>query len=317
MRERPLTRRATLLGAALAVLATAADDARQHAGTHPDLPDELRLATGPPGAVYRVVGSALAEALESRLGRTRVRTVPSRASTDNLALLHAGEVDMGLSSLDAALVADGEPPSRLSALGRIYDSHLHLVALADSPIRELADLAGRRVSFGARDSGTEFTCRRLVELAGVELDDVRMDQAESAHALRTGQIDAAFSLTGIPTPAIEDLASRQPVRVVALEEATELLADAYPGPYAPATVPATAYPGVASVPTVAVPNVLLARAGLAEYIAHLVTATVFGEAETIGAARPEASQINVRTGIATGPIPLHPGTMTWFREHKR
>ncbi|RCV47203.1 C4-dicarboxylate ABC transporter substrate-binding protein, partial [Marinitenerispora sediminis] len=36
----------------------------------------------------------------------------------------------------------------------------------------------------------------------------------------------------------------------------------------------------------------------------------------IAADRPEAAHINVRTGIATGPVPLHPGAVRWFREQK-
>ena len=32
---------------------------------------------------------------------------------------------------------------------------------------------------------------------------------------------------------------------------------------------------------------------------------------------PEAWQINVRTGISTASIPLHPGAAAWFRDRKR
>ncbi|MDS1269252.1 TAXI family TRAP transporter solute-binding subunit [Lipingzhangella sp. LS1_29] len=314
MRDLPVSRRTTLRISALAAVAGLGAEHDSEAAT---MPAELRLATGPPGAVYRVVGAALAEALEAHFPHMQVHTVPSRASTDNVDLLRAGEVDIGLSSLDAAATAHGAAPSEIRALGRIYDSHLHLVVPASSRVRSLDDVSNRRVSLGARDSGTEFTCQRLLDQAGVDVEVVRLDQADSARALHNGQIDAAFSLTGIPTPAILDLARERRLRLVALPEATDLLARIDPGPYAPGTIPATAYPGLASTPTVAVPNVLLARSRLTVDTARLVTGTVFSRAEAIGANRPEASQINVRTGIATGPLPLHPGAVAWFREQKR
>lgn len=277
----------------------------------------LRFGTGPEGAVYREIGGVIVTVLGRRLRETAVSTVPSRASTDNIRMLLEGEIHLGLSSLDAVVNAEGRPPPELAAVCRLYDSHLHLAVLSDSPIRDFADLAGRTVSFGARDSGTEFTTERLVTLTGLDVRGVRLDQADSAAALGTGEIDALFSLTGIPTPAISQLADRRRIRFIPLPDQAGQLADAFPGPYVPATIPSTAYPGVPASETVAVPNVLLARTDLPPDVVGVVTDTIMTEASSIAAQRPEARQINVRTAIATGPIPLHPGAAAWFRQHKR
>lgn len=290
----------------------------------PEVDDvDLRLATGPAGAVYRRIGGAMAEHIAARLPGATVTTVPSGASTDNIRMLLAGEVQLGLSSLDAVITADGSVPDGLSAVCRVYDSHLHLVVMADSPIHHLPDLAGTRISLGARDSGTEFTSLRVLDLSGIETDGRYLSQAESATALEHGEIDAMFSLTGVPTPAISDLAARRPIRLIPLEEQAGELAKTYPGPYAPATIPSTSYAGVPATRTVAVPNVLLVRDDLADDVVYAVTDTVFTQTGSITADRtgtdalPEAWQINVRTGISTGWIPLHPGAAAWFREQKR
>ncbi len=280
-----------------------------------DLP-ELLLATGPEGAVYRRIGGLLAEILDRQLDGTTVTALPSRASTDNIRMLRSGQAHLGLANLDAALGLDGEPPADVVALCRIFDSHLHLVVLAESPIRSVADLNGRRVSYGAPDSGTDFTARRLIELAEVDVEPAWLSQAESATALDAEEIDAAFSLTGVPTPAISELAERRPIRLVPMPHQAAALADAYPGPYFPATIPATAYRGVPACPTLAIPNLLLARADIPEAVAHVVTATILTDVPTAASDVPEATQINVRTAIATGPVPLHPGAVTWYREEK-
>jgi TRAP transporter TAXI family solute receptor len=207
---------------------------------------------------------------------------------------------------------------------RLYDSHLHLVVMAGSATDDFRDLEGKRVSLGARDSGTQFTALRVLKLGKVKVDVRYLSQAESAGALRAGEIDAMFSLTGVPTPAITDLAQRHPIRLVPLDEQADALVRAYPDPYALAMVPSTAYAGVAATRTVAVPNVLLARNDLPDDLVYAITDTVFTHTRTIASASrddaedvPEAWKINVRTGISTAAIPLHPGAAAWFRDRKR
>ncbi|MEV4166495.1 TAXI family TRAP transporter solute-binding subunit [Nonomuraea dietziae] len=287
-------------------------------------PVRLRLATGPEGAVYRRIGGSLAAHISEQVPGAAVVTVPSRASTDNIRMLRAGEVHMGLTSLDALITTDGSAPEGLSAICRLYDSHLHLVVMADSAIDSFRNLEGKRISLGARDSGTEFTSLRVLGLGLVDVDSRYLSQAEAAAALRDGEIDAMFSLTGVPTPAITELAQRHPIRLIPLDSQADALFTAFPGPYAPAMIPTTAYVGVPATRTVAVPNVLLVRNDLPDELVHAITGTIFTHAGTITSAGsddaeavPEAWQINVRTGISTASIPLHPGAAAWFRDRKR
>jgi len=315
--ERRFGRRAVLLAAAGGVLAGCS---RQ-----PEADEvHLRLATGPAGAVYRRIGGALAERISEQVPGATVTTVPSGASTDNIRMLRAGDVHLGLSSLDALITTDGSGPEGISAVCRLYDSHLHLVVLAGSTIGEFGDLEAKRVSLGARDSGTEFTSLRVLERGRVNAHVRYLSQAESAAALGDGEIDAMFSLTGVPTPAVTELARRHPIRLIPLDEQADALVAAYPGPYAPAMITATAYAGVPATRTVAVPNVLLARNDLAHDLVYAITDTIFTHSGAIASggrqdadAVPEAWQINVRTGISTGSIRLHPGAAAWFRDRKR
>lgn len=287
-------------------------------------PVELRLATGPAGAVYRRIGGSLAAAITEQVPGATVTTVPSGASTDNIRMLRSGQVHLGLSSLDALIPADGRPPSDLSAVCRLYDSHLHVVVMAGSPIEEFKQLEGKRVSLGADDSGTEFTSLRVLELSGLDVEARNLSQAASAAALRDGEIDAMFSLTGVPTPAITELAQRHAIRLIPLAQQADAIVRAYPGPYAPAMIPSTAYAGVAATRTLAVPNVLLVRNDLPDDLVYAITGTIFTHTGALTSAGydgaeeiPEAWRVNVRTGISTGSVPLHPGAAAWFRDQKR
>jgi TRAP transporter TAXI family solute receptor len=284
----------------------------------PDAPDlaKLVLLTGPPGAVFREIGASLVTTLKPHLPRTSITAQATGSSVDNLRLLADGTGQLGLASLDA-VENTGTAPAGLSAVGRLYDSFLHLVVLDESPVNTFADIDGKKVSLGATGSSTEFTSDRLLGMTGVRPDGVRMNQTDAANALADGRIDAMLTLTGIPTPAITDLARRRRIRLVRLSDQANALADAHPGPYVPATIPSTTYQDVPACETVSVPNLLLTRDDLGDDVVRIVTETAFTEVSAITKGHPEASHINVRTGIATGIVPLHPGAAGWFRDVKR
>jgi TRAP transporter TAXI family solute receptor len=275
------------------------------------------VATGPPGAVYREIGGRLARLLDERMPDQEVVTVETGASHDNLVLLDEGEADLGLANLDSILDTDvAAPGSMVSSVGRLYDSFVHLVVTAGSPVRSLHDLEGRRVSIGAVNSGTEFTAEQIIDVTGVRPEVGRLDQADSAEALDSAEIDAMFSLTGLPTPAIAGLAERRALRLIDLADTADLMVTAYPEAYFAATIPATTYSGIPAGPTMSIPNLLLCRHDLPEDLVYLVTDTVYTGASRLAEQRPEAAQINVRTGISTGVVPLHPGAESWYRDNK-
>nr|BFE68923.1 TAXI family TRAP transporter solute-binding subunit [Actinoplanes digitatis] len=281
----------------------------------------LRLATGPAGAVYRRIGGALAERITEQVPGVTVTTVPSGASTDNIRMLRAERgaprtVEPGRGGHRRRQRARGAVRGVLGSTTATCTSWSWL----SSDIDDFGDVEGRRVSLGARDSGTEFTSLRVLKLGRVNVDGRYLSQAESAAALRDGGLDAMFSLTGVPTPAIADLAQRHPVRLIPLGGQADALVTAYPSSYTPATISATAYAGVPATRTVAVPNVLLARNDLPHDLVYSITETIFVHTGSIASgaeAVPEAWQINVRTGISTASIPLHPGAAAWFRDRKR
>lgn len=268
------------------------------------------LATGPEGAVFREVGGALAAALAEQLPGTKVSAIPTAASVENLQLLRSGEAQLALSSLDPI-----DDPQSVRAVGRLYDSFMQIAVPISSSIQTFRDLAGKRISLGPTGSGTEFTAMRMLRTFNVSAMDERMAHSEASRRVGNGSLDAMLALTGIPTPAITDLKGK--VRLIDITDEAVKLADAYKGPYIPATIPGTTYEGVAANRTFAVPNLLLARESLSADVVEVVTRTVFTETARIVEGHPEASRINVRTGISTGLVPLHDGAMRWFRSVKR
>jgi uncharacterized protein len=306
-----------LAGAGLAVLGGMGTAVLLDRRTGPPVPRLLTLATGPQGAVFLEVGRDLARAVTAVSPGTRVTTLVTAATVENLRLLATSAADLGLASLDAAAVDPNVRRGAITAVSRIYDSLLHLVVPAGSPVQVLGDCAGRRVSVGASGSGTEFTTIRLLELAGVRPSAlVRLGQAEAMDALDRGTVEAAFSLTGFPTPAIARLAARRPLRLIPLVDFATLLERSIPRVYAPAAIPQGSYAGVAAVQTVFVPNLLLARPGLPDGAVSVVTQALLSPSSRRFWTAPDSRRIDVRTAIATGPVALHEAALTWLRAHK-
>lgn len=274
--------------------------------------DALRLATGSAGAVFREFGAAVAEIINREWDGGTVEVIHTDASYQNLRLLADGECELALANIDG----QAEGPDDLRALGRVFESVLHVVVPVDSPLQSFADLDGRVVTCGLPESGTMFTTGVVFDATGVRPEVVHHTQTEAIDALVTGEVEAMLSLTGLPTPAVQELSARGGFRLLGIADAVADVVRAHPGIYLPVTIPATAYPGMEAAETVGVPSLLVCRAGLPDDVARTLTRIVFTHGEEVSAVRPEAGQINMRTGIATHPVPLHDGSRAWFRSEK-
>jgi TRAP transporter TAXI family solute receptor len=147
---------ATIVAAALALAAPA------HAG-EPNWPDSLTIGAASPGGTYHVYGAGLAQILTRELGLP-VMMRATEGPAENIALLESGEARLGFVTMGVALQAwnasgiwGGKPPARsLRVIFPMYDTPFQLIALQDSGIRSIADMAGKRIGIGPR-GGTSAT----------------------------------------------------------------------------------------------------------------------------------------------------------------
>jgi hypothetical protein len=306
-----ISRRAALAGLGAVVLAgCAAPGARL---------TDVALATGGDGGVYRRLGEALAGVWGADLG-IRTRVLGSDGSVQNVDLLGAGSAQVVFCAVDVAADAVGDrarPP--LAALARVHDDAVHVVVPADSPIRRLADLRGRRVSIGAPSSGVLVIAPRLLATVGLDprrdLAPAMLGLAESVTALQRGEIDAFFWSGGVPTAGVQVLAAVRPIRLLDLTEEVLALRRAHPV-YDVTTVPARTYRLTDPVTTPSVRNVLLVTAALPDDGADDLTRVLLARRDSLAQADPAGRSIDPRTAIGTQPVPLHPGAAAAYRAIK-
>src|SRR5260370_17677254 len=115
----------------------------------------------------------------------------TQGSIENLKLLEDGDGELAFSlgdSLSAAWKGNAEagfrnPLSKLRGVAAIYRNYVQLVVSAASGIKSLADLKGKRVSVGPKQSGTELNARAIFAAAGLSYRDfAHPDYLPFAHA---------------------------------------------------------------------------------------------------------------------------------------
>ncbi|GAA5201556.1 TAXI family TRAP transporter solute-binding subunit [Rugosimonospora acidiphila] len=308
------------LAAAVVLPAGCSNVPRDQTGA-PEAP--VVIATGATLGVYYQYAQAFAQAAGPGLGGMRL--LPTLGSVDNLELLGRGEATFAFTAADAAADAyDGigsfHQPVPLRAVARVYDDYIHLVVPAESPIHDVAGLRGQRVSVGPDGSGTVLIAERILSATGI--DPVReiarrsLSINDSVTAMEEHRIDAFFWSGGLKTEGITELARHMPIRLVSLADASERLRQSYGASYRLGTIPAGTYPGVDTVATVAVPNLLVALESTpADLVSRVVTA-LFANAATISDRVPAAALLDRRVAIFTGDIPLHAGALGYYRSVK-
>ena len=308
-RSAEMSRRAFLL--ATAVLAAGCSIGRGPSG-------RLRLAAGDPGGMYLAFAELLAKRVQARYPSIAVEAVSTEGSVDNLARLRSGEVDMGLVLADVAERdrATGPTATAPVAVARVYENYLQVIVRDFTGAQQLPELQVRRVSFGASRSGGAATSEVLFDAAGlkgrVEMLTYRLRDALAQ--LADGGIDALVWSGGVPTPAIADLDTDLPLRILDIGAYAAGMSDIAGYPYVVRLVPTCGYvpPGVRSI---GVPNLLLCRQDIATDLVAAVVDVVATDAPQLVPPYVRGLQyLDAPSMIQTGLIPLHPGAVGAYRK---
>ena len=293
----------------------------------------LSIATGGTGGVYWPYGGALARLISEKLPNIQATAEVTGASVDNLKLLQVGKVDLAFTladSLAEGVRGDGPfkstgPIGSVRTLAVLYTNYTHIIARQGSGIRTIADLKGRAVSVGAPGSGTELIANRVLLAAGLDprrdITRFALPVSESAGSLKDGKIDAFFWSGGLPTAAIQDLASTPGMTIDSLRSDDALPAlqrDFGRGLYQLAVIPGGTYAGIAGDRgTVGVKNLLVASSQLDSDLVASIMRVMFDNKDALVAAHPEARHLERPSAFDDVPAPYHPGALRYLETFRR
>lgn len=280
----------------------------------------LSLGTGGTGGVYYPLGGALASRMSVSDSLRQYTAEVTGGSVENVNRILADQIDMGFALAVTAYEAYhggqdfAEPQQDLSIVAPLYANITHVLVPGRSRATSLADLGGMRVSVGSAGSGTEQISRQLLEIHGLDYEDVDarfLSFNESASALRDGAIDAAIFSVGIPAAAVLEATTTGDVRLLGIRaETLEELRARYPY-YSAGTIPAGAYPGVdEDIPTVAMMNWLVAKTSLDDGVVENLLNILARDRVSLEQVHDMAKQIDLDR-LDEAPIPLHPAARTF------
>jgi len=287
----------------------------------------ITIATGGTAGTYFPLGGALAEIWNKNIAKMNANATATGASAANIAMLKNGEVDVIFVQNDAAYYAlndleiyKGKSLKDIRGLASLYDETCQLVALADSGIKTIADLKGKRVSVGAAGSGVELNSRQILEAAGLTYADIKVQYlsfAESASNLKDGNIDAAFNTAGAPTAAIQDLAASKKIVMVPVDGAVAKKLMAKYAFYTPTLLTAGTYSGqAADVMTVSVKSMLCVSSKLDAGLVYDMLKTMFANGDRLAASHKKGADVKIAAAVDGMSVPLHPGAEKFYKENK-
>ena len=181
----------------------------------PPPPESIRVAAGARGGAYFKYAEVYREHLADS-GIT-LEIMESAGAVENLR--HLIDEDCDIAFLQGG-IAGGEVQDKLEALASLYFEPLWVFHQADLEVSYLAELKGLRIGTGAPESGTEALARKLLVANGVDEADAQfrsLGATEAAEALRGGDLDVAFFVSGWQGAVIQDLVMEPAVRLMSFE----------------------------------------------------------------------------------------------------
>jgi len=302
------------------------------------------IATGGTGGTYYPLGGVLAQALSNKLPDIIITAQSGNASVANCNLIRAHEIESGFVQNNVAYAAytgtaqfEGKPVKNLRAIASLYPETIQIVARAESGVKSIADIKGKRLVPGDRGSGTEVDCLNVLKGVGFTYNDFSnvdwLSFSGASQRLKDKQTDVTFTTAGWPTAAITELATTTDIVLVPLDDATiEKLIKMFPF-YAKVVIPSGTYKGVdqdvaaittmaqwvvdANVPTSVVYDLTKALWEKGKFVlrkAGAESADAPSGAELMAKAHAKGRDVTLETALDGVAIPLHPGAAQYYRE---
>jgi uncharacterized protein len=284
----------------------------------------INILTSGTGGVFYPVGGALSNIFAAKIPGTRPSVQSTKGSVENLNMLQQGRGEVALTignTLVLAWAGDADTGfkgkvDKVRGMAALYPAYIQIVATRESGIRTIADLKGKRLAVGPKGGGNEINSRQLLRAAGISYEDlgkiVFLPYVEGVDLMRNRQLDAAFTSTGLGTPAVREFANSFPVTVAEIPTA---VVDKAGLPFVKGVIPKGTYKSQdTDVQTATVLNYLVTRADMPADLVYSMTKAVFDSTAELSTVHPAVAAITLERALDGMPIPLHPGAAKFFRE---
>ena len=283
----------------------------------------LTFTTGGDQGTYYGFGNIMAQKIGEATS-TKVTAITSNGSAANLQYMQDNDAQLGFVQSDVMAYAYAGTRTfeelgaytDFSTVASVYMEQVQIVTL-DPEIKSVGDLAGKRVSIGAPNSGVYFNAVDILGAYDLTEEDIQAtyeDFGTSADSLKDGKIDAAFVVAGAPTTAITSLATTRDVYLVSLDdEHIDKLLQTSPY-YSKNVIPASAYEMDSDTTTVAVVATVVARDDVSDTDVYNFLFGVYENMEGLAATHQKGEELDLEFAASNASVPYHPGAVAYFAE---
>jgi TRAP transporter TAXI family solute receptor len=285
----------------------------------------INLGTGHSGGSFFPVGAAVVAAISEAMPDVRAQVQQTGGSHENIQLVTRRRAEFGLALADALSSATRGTDARryprplpsLRGVAALFPSYVHLAVRADSGIRTLQDLRGKRLTVGAAGGGTESNARDILTAAGMSFADLGrvefLSGTDTADAIRDRRIDGLFLSTGLGASALIEIGSSIDLRFVPIPpETITAIGDAA---YVAGQVPAGTYRAEGlPAPTAIVWTHLFCDQSLPAATVRQVLEAVFARLDQFRGAHASLRAFSLEQAVQGMPIAFHEGAAAFFAE---
>lgn len=286
----------------------------------------LSMGTAPIGGTFPIVGDAIAQTLNANKGDNnwKVQAKGTKGSQENIRNLVKGDLQIALSNSAISYFAfrgesSWDKAYDIRAVVTMAPNVAMFVAKADSGIKSIAELKGKRVVIGPAGAGFEMFVGPILEEHGVKLDDidvVNAPQGPAVDMLSDGAADAAFLGGAVPAAAISQACASYEVSFIPFDpEVRQRLIDKYDF-FSPFTIPGDTYQGhedpyeglnVGSMH-------VITSASADEELIYQITKTTWENRADIAAKHGAGKAINEKNAARYTGTEFHPGAIRFYKE---
>jgi TRAP transporter TAXI family solute receptor len=288
----------------------------------------VSVVTTPTGSFTNSAGVAIAKVITEK---SKLRAIVQAQAQAAVVPVHEGNAEFGMgNSFDTTFFTTGTgeyegqgPRPNLRNIGPMSVYRVAMHVRADSPIRTLKDLKGKRVSAGFN---AQKTIARIIEAhlanAGLTYDDVQKvltpNVRQAADDFIAGRTDVLYFAVGAAVLK-QAAATVGGLRILPIDDSPEAQARmeaVLPGSYVTRVDPAPHIEGIAE-PTnvVAFDMSFFTNKDVPEPIVYTVTKTLHDNKPALVAAFPPMALFNP-AGMAKPlkAVPFHPGALKFYQE---
>lgn len=282
----------------------------------------LLLGTSSVGGTYYVWGGGWAKIMNEKVPGVDISVEVTGGPNTNIQLIQQGDMELGFvttwlagEGFNGAGWANGQKYDDIRAIFPMYSSVLHIYTLEKNPIKTIYDFQGKRISLGAPGSTSDAAGRAVVEILGVNTQELSSLPTNTAiNALKDGTVDAGFAVTGTPGPFMLDLETTHEVRHIGLTQNDfDKILEKFPYWSQGVIENGTYKHQTEDTPVIAFWNFAVADKDLPEDLVYNLVKATFESQDALIAVDPTAKS-TIAENVIHSSIPLHPGALKYYKE---